>query len=222
MPNNESRERGRPRARRYNLVEFKALEYLGLVSMKYEIDSNVFFNSLIEASENQESKCENLAIKCCKKTKDSVIFLVTKGSKVVGQFSIPKKILTQTNPIKNFVPQKILLKKISDRDRIGNPQIKDLKVGMKRIFLTAKIIEIQKPRTIFSKFGQQNMVANAKIKDETGIIQLPLWNQQIGTIALGDNIRVENACVVSYRGEHQLRVNKGGQLSVIEKSAHIK
>ena len=182
MPNNESRQRVRPRGRRHNLVEFKALEYLALVSMKYEIDSNLFFNSLIEARESQESKCENLAIKCCKKTKDAVIFLVTKDSKVVGQFSVPKKILKQTNPLKNFVPQKISLKKISDRNKIENPQITDLKVGMKRIALKAKIIEIQKPKTIFSKLGQQNMVANAKIKDETGIIHLPLWNQQIGTI----------------------------------------
>ena len=63
------------------------------------------------------------------------------------------------------------------------------------------------------------MVANAKVTDETGIIQLPLWNQQIDTVAVGDTIQVENARVASFRGELQLRVGRGGQLSVIEKCA---
>ncbi|MCJ7613736.1 OB-fold nucleic acid binding domain-containing protein, partial [Candidatus Bathyarchaeota archaeon] len=101
-------------------------------------------------------------------------------------------------------------------------QIRDLKLGMNRINLKAKVIEIPKPKTVFSRLGKLNTVANAKVTDETGSIQLPLWNQQIDTVTVGDTIQVENARVVTFKGELQLKVGSGGQLSVIEKSVHVK
>ncbi len=65
------------------------------------------------------------------------------------------------------------MKKIPDRIKIEHPQIRDLKLGMNRIKLKAKIIEIPKSKTVFTMLGQFNTVANAKVTDETGIIQLP-------------------------------------------------
>jgi len=217
-----SRERGRPGGMYHNLADFKALEYLTLISIKYGIDSNDFFNGLIEACEDQESTCESLSIKCCKKTKDNAVFLITNGVKVVAQFPIPKHILKETNPLKNFASTKTSMKKISDKIKINHSQIKDLKLGMNRINLKAKVIEIPKPKTVFTRFGQLKTVANAKVTDETGIIQLPLWDQQIHTIAVGDTIQVENANVKTFGGKLQLRVGSGGQLSVIEKCAYIR
>ncbi len=216
-----SRGRGRPRGRYHNLADFKALEYLALISMKYGIDSNDFFNSFVEACERQESACESLSIKCRKKTRDNAVFLITKGVKVVAQFPIPKHILKETNPLKNFAPTKTSMKKIPDRIKIEHLQIRDLKLGMNRITLKVKVIEISKPKTVFTRLGQLNTVANAKVTDETGSIQLPLWNQQIATVSVGDTIQVENARIVTFRGELQLRVGRGGQLSVIEKCAHF-
>ena len=95
-----SRELGRPRGRYHNLADFKALENLALISMKYGIDSNDFFNSFIEAWERQESTCESLSIKCRKKTRDNVVFLITKGFKVVAQFPLSKSVLKKINPLK--------------------------------------------------------------------------------------------------------------------------
>jgi ssDNA-binding replication factor A large subunit len=83
--------------------------------------------------------------------------------------------------------------------------------------LKARILEIPRPRSVITRFGGFAMVTNASIADETGSIQLPLWNKQIDTVSVGDTIRVENARVVTFRGERQLRVGRGGQLSVIEK-----
>ena len=218
MPMKVSRERGRPRGRYHNLADFKALEYLALISMKYGIDSNDFFNSFIEACERQESTCESLSIKCCKKTQDNAVFLITKGFKVVAQFPKSKHILKETNPLKNFAPTKTSMKKISDRVKIEHPQIKDLKLGMNRITLKVKVIEIPKPKNVFTRLGQLNMVTNAKVTDETGSIQLPLWNQQIQAVAVGDEIKVENARYVTYRGKAQLRIGTSGQIIVIEKT----
>ena len=55
MQKKESRERGRPRGRYHNLADFKSLEYLALISMKYGIDLNDLFNNFVEAWECQES-----------------------------------------------------------------------------------------------------------------------------------------------------------------------
>ena len=92
-----------------------------------------------------------------------------------------------------------------------------MKSGMKRINLKARVLEIPKPRPVMTRFGGSATVTNASIADETGIIQLPLWNKQIDAVSVGDLIQVENARVVTFRGERQLRVSRGGQLSVIEK-----
>jgi ssDNA-binding replication factor A large subunit len=90
---------------------------------------------------------------------------------------------------------------------------------MNRINLKARVLEIPKPRSVITGFGEFAKVTNASIADETGIIQLSLWNKQIDIVSVGDLIRVENARVVTFRGERQLRVGRGGQLSVIEKGA---
>jgi hypothetical protein len=215
-----SRGRGRPCGRYHKLADFKALKYLTLISMNYGIDSNDFFNSLVEAWGCQESACESLSIKCRKKTRDNAVFLITKGFKVVAQFPIPKHILKETNPLKEFAPTRTSRRKIPDRVKIEYPRIRDLKFGMNRINLKARVIEIPKPKSVSTRFGNFATVTNARVTDETGIIQLPLWNQQIDTVAVGDTIQVENARVVTFRGERQLRIGRGGQLSVIKKCAH--
>ena len=215
-----SRGRGRSRGKYNNLADFKALEYLVLISMKYGIDSNDFFNSFVEAWGCQQSTFERLLIECRKKTRDNAVFLITKGFKVVAQFPIPKHILEETNPLKDFASTRTSRRTIAKRIKIEHPRIVDLTFGMNRINLKARVIEIPKPKSVFTRFGNFATVTNAKVTDETGIIQLPLWNQQIATVSVGDTIQVENARVVTFRGERQLRVGRGGQLSVIEKCAH--
>ena len=146
-----------------------------------------------------------------------LFFLITEGHKAVAQFSILTNIFKKTDPFKGFVSTKSSTKKTPNTEYIENPQIRDLKLGMKRISLKAKVIEISKPNSVFTRLGNYNTVASANVKDETGTIQLPLWNQQIDSVDVGDTIQVENAHVSAYRGEPQLRVGKGGQLSVIKK-----
>ncbi len=212
-----SRGRGRPRGKYRSYADSKLLEYLALISMKYGIDSNDFFSSFIEAWKRQESTCESLSIECRKRTRDYAVFLITDSFKVVAQFSIPKHILEEPSPLKEFASTRALRRKIAKRIKVKHPRIGDLKSGMKRIDLKARIIEIPKPRSVITKFGNFATVANVSVKDETGIIQIPLWNKQIDAVSVGDTIRVENARVVNFRGERQLRVSRGGQLSVIEK-----
>jgi len=185
--------------------------------MKYGIDSEKFFDSFVEAWRCQESECESLLIECRMKTQDNAVFLITNGFRVVAQFPIPKHILEETSPLKEFAPTRASRRTIPEKIKIEHPRIEDLKSGMNRIGLKARILEIPRPRNVITRFGNFATVTNASIADETGVIQLPLWNQQIDTVSVGDIIQVENARVVTFRGERQLRVGRGGQLSVIKK-----
>jgi hypothetical protein len=212
-----SRGRGRPRGKYRSSADFRLLEYLVLISMKYGIDSEKFFDSFVEAWKLQQSKCESLSIECREKTRDHAVFLITNSGRVVAQFSISKRILEETSPLKEFPPTRALRRRIAKRIKVKHPRIGDLKSGMKRINLKAKVLEIPKPRKVITRFGGFATVTNTNIADETGTIQLPLWNKQINAVSVGDVIQVENARVVTFRGERQLRVGRGGQLSVIEK-----
>ncbi|MDH5623192.1 MAG: OB-fold nucleic acid binding domain-containing protein [Candidatus Bathyarchaeota archaeon] len=212
-----SRQRGRPRGKYHALADFRLLEYLALISMKHGIDSNDFFNSFVEAWERQQSTCKGLLIECRKRTRDYAIFLITNSYKVVAQFPIPKHILEETSPLKEFAYAKAPRRTIVEGAKVKHLQIRDLKSGMNQISLEAKVLEIPKPVSVVTRFGEFAKVTNVSIKDETGIIHLPLWNKQIDEVSEGDVIQVENARVVTFRGERQLRVGRGGQLSVIEK-----
>ncbi|UCE15428.1 MAG: hypothetical protein JSV12_06005 [Candidatus Bathyarchaeota archaeon] len=216
-----SRRRGRPRGKCRSSADFRLLEYLAVVSMKYELDSHKFFESLVEAWKGQESACGSLLIECRERTRNLAIFLITNRCKVVAQFSIPKRILEEVSPLKEFVCTEAFRSAI-EKAEVKHLQIKDLKSGMKKINLKAKVVEIPKPRSVVTRFGEFATVTNASITDETGIIQLPLWNKQIGAISVGDFVQVENARVVTFRGERQLRVSRGGQLSVVEKGVPTK
>jgi ssDNA-binding replication factor A large subunit len=99
---------------------------------------------------------------------------------------------------------------------VKHPRIGGLKSGMNRISLKARILEIPKPESVITRFGGFATATNASIADETGIIQLTLWNKQIAAFSVGDLIQVENAHVVTFIGERQLR-SVEGRLSVIEK-----
>jgi replication factor A1 len=97
-------------------------------------------------------------------------------------------------------------------------QIKDLRVGMKRINIKARVLEVSQPRVVATRFGFYANVTKVLVTDETGTIQLPLWNKQINEISAGDLIQIENANVIAFRGVRQLKVGRSGKVSVIKNS----
>ncbi|MDH5437435.1 MAG: hypothetical protein OEX76_00865 [Candidatus Bathyarchaeota archaeon] len=212
-----SRGRGRPRGKYRSIADFRLLQYLALISIKYGIDSEDFFNSFVEAWKRQQSTCKDLLIECRKRTRNYAVFLITNSRKVVAQFPMSKHVLEEINPLKEIAHARALRRTILERAKAKQLRIEDLKYGMNRINLEATVLEIPKPRSVITRFGGFATVTNTNIADETGTIHLPLWNKQIDAVSVGDLIRVENAHVVSFRGERQLRVSRGGQLSVIEK-----
>jgi replication factor A1 len=94
-------------------------------------------------------------------------------------------------------------------------KIKDLKNGMKRVDVEAKVMEKTTPREVSSRYKNETYrVAEATISDETGQIKLTLWNDQIEQVSENNTVKVENGYVTSFRGEIQLNVGRYGKLTV--------
>jgi len=95
--------------------------------------------------------------------------------------------------------------------------IKELRNGMKRVDVEAKVIEKTPPRQVLSRYKDETYnVANVIISDGTGQIKLTLWNEQINDVNVNDTVKIENGYVTSFKGEIQLNVGRFGKLSVVK------
>jgi replication factor A1 len=93
--------------------------------------------------------------------------------------------------------------------------IKDLQDGQKRVSVEAKVVEKSEVREVKSRFKDEiYRIVDAVVADETGSIKLTLWNDQINLVNVGDNIKIENGYITSFKGEIQLNVGKFGKLAV--------
>ena len=94
-------------------------------------------------------------------------------------------------------------------------RISDLKVGMKQVTVTGKVIEKSATREVLSRWTTNvHRVANAIIADDSGKIKLVLWNNQIDEVSVNDSVKIENGYVSSFRGEAQVNVGRNGRLTV--------
>jgi len=95
-------------------------------------------------------------------------------------------------------------------------KIRELRDGMRRVDVEAKIIEKSATREVLSRYKDTvHRVATATVTDGTGNIKLTLWNDQIDQVNINDTVRVENGYITSFRGEIQLNVGRYGKLSVL-------
>ena len=93
--------------------------------------------------------------------------------------------------------------------------IADLKPRQGKVEIEVEVIEIEEAKE-FSKFGRNGRVANARVKDESGEIDLTLWNESIDEVSVGDKIKIENRYVNEFQGNPQLTSGKYGKLTVIK------
>jgi len=93
-------------------------------------------------------------------------------------------------------------------------KIIELKPGMRRVDISAKVLNISETREVTTRAGEQSRVATADVTDDSGTVKLTLWNEQIDQVKSNDNIKIENGYVTSFRGETQLNVGRYGKLTV--------
>ncbi len=191
-------------------------EYLYFLSVKYEVDYDQLIDGLIHARDKHEVSCGKLLIECRRKAIEYDVFLITNDDKVVAQFFIPRYFLDQPNhfgePACNY-----LLKRIAARDIPEDPKhIRDLRFGMKRIDIKARVLDVPKATVVYTRYGGCARVTNALIADETGAIKLCLWNERADAVLVDSVVQITNANVTKFRGENQLTLGRNSGLSMVE------
>ncbi len=210
-----TRRVGRPRVAHEDI---RSLEYLIVVSNKYEINPSEVLEGLFEAQKAGESMQRRFKIDCRNKEEDHSFFLLTVGKKMVAQLRLKESLLndqTRTRTIfKRLIESNPQKKKV--KQTISNPKIRDLKVGSKVTELKAKVISKEPTQRVQSRWGNTFLFSMAAISDGTDVINLPLWNSQTNMISIGDEVQIKNGRVAVFRGERQLNISKKiGKLNVL-------
>ncbi len=93
-------------------------------------------------------------------------------------------------------------------------KINEITRGISGIELEAKVIEKGEKREVNTKYGKKS-VAEFSIEDETGQINLSLWEEKIDTIKVGDKIKLEGGYVTEFRDKLQLNLPRNGKLETL-------
>ena len=197
-------------------------EHLASLSVQYGVYPAELFQSLVNARESGKATCQVLSVEYRGSVDNEAIFLIKQNDNVVVQFRVAEETLLQKDiAFDNWMDTDKIRKQIAKQNPAGptTSQIRDLRHGMKKVNLEAKVVETQKPKQVHTQFGNEVMMTNATIEDETGRIKLLLWDQQVNLITLGDTIQINNASVSTFKGEKQLRLGKTGCLTVLKSGA---
>lgn len=86
-----------------------------------------------------------------------------------------------------------------------------VEAGMRGITVEGEVSETKDIRE-FNKFGKEGKVQEVVLKDDTGSCILTLWNEQAGTLNVGDKVRVSGVYTKEFRDEVQMHISRQGEI----------
>jgi hypothetical protein len=93
-------------------------------------------------------------------------------------------------------------------------KIKDLKPNT-NASLEVEVIAKGKPRS-FTKFGQPNFVCTFTVKDDTGEVDLSLFNRDIDIPKIHYKLKLTDIWVKEWNSQIQISLGKNGKIEKIE------
>lgn len=96
-------------------------------------------------------------------------------------------------------------------------KIENIVSGMRKVDLKAQVVDIGEVREFEKDDGSEGKVRNIRLGDETGIIRMPLWNDQTD---LGDDLEEDQ--VIAIKNAYSREDNRGNTDLNIGKSTKIK
>jgi hypothetical protein len=194
-------------------------EQLAFLSVKYSIYLAELFEAIVLARNTGEAACEELKIEYRGSIDGEAIILITKENKVVMQFRAAEELLLRKNiHFESWMDTDKIRNQITKRNTNSDQPnlIQNLRHGMKKVNLQAKVLETAKPVMVHTQYGNSIMLTNAVIGDETGKIKLCLWNEQATSVKVGDTVQIKNGSVSTFRGERQISTGRKGTISVLQ------
>ncbi len=94
-------------------------------------------------------------------------------------------------------------------------KVGELTPQSRAVNVTAKVVSKSEIREIpMGRDGSAHKVSDALVGDETGVVYLTLWDDNIEKVNDGDSIRVENGYVTLFKGNMRLNIGKYGKLEM--------
>jgi replication factor A1 len=92
-------------------------------------------------------------------------------------------------------------------------KVGELTPQSRAVNVTAKVVSKSEIREIpMGRDGSAHKVCDALVGDETGVVYLTLWDDNITKVNDGDTLRVENGYVTLFKGNMRLNIGKYGKL----------
>lgn len=195
------------------------MEYLASLSIKQGMYLAELYQAIVTAKEQGKTTCQNLTVEYRGSLKKESIFLITKDTRVIAQFRVTQEFLLKKDMhFESWMDTDKIRRQMNRQNMSPNhvTMVQDMRHGMKKVTLEAKVLETPKASTVQTRYGNSAQVTNAWIADETGKIKLCLWNEQVDFVNVGDTIQIKNASVSTFKGERQLRLGKKGTINVLE------
>ena len=81
--------------------------------------------------------------------------------------------------------------------------------------ITGKISELPTPRAVSTRYGQKKIVT-VVFEDDTGSIDLTLWEEEIDAIEEGAEVHITGAYVREWADDIQLNIGRDGEIEQVE------
>ena len=101
-------------------------------------------------------------------------------------------------------------------EKASRQRVSDLKAN-KQVERLELVVLRRYPRRLVNSSNFTGSLAAACGRDETGIVGIVLWGEQVKQVKTGDIIRIENGWCRSRNGELVVSTGRTGSLSVIDR-----
>lgn len=81
--------------------------------------------------------------------------------------------------------------------------------------ITGNIKELPNPRAVSTQYGQKKIVT-CVFEDDTGEIDLTLWEEEIDAVEEGSEVQITGAYVREWGDDIQLNIGRDGNIEVVE------
>jgi replication factor A1 len=96
-------------------------------------------------------------------------------------------------------------------------KVGELTPQSRAVNVTAKVVSKSEIREIpMGRDGSAHKVCDALVGDETGVVYLTLWDDNISKVNEEDTVRIENGYVTLFKGNIRLNIGKYGKLEMAE------
>ncbi|PSG99341.1 MAG: hypothetical protein BRC29_04410 [Nanohaloarchaea archaeon SW_7_43_1] len=93
--------------------------------------------------------------------------------------------------------------------------VEELTPEADEVEITGEITELPTPRAVTTKYGQKK-ITTVIFEDDTGNIDLTLWEEEIDAIEEGAMVHITGAYVREWADDIQLNIGRDGDIEQVE------